>query len=88
VGLRFQPDADAPSLCFVSMCCTSAGHKAAVLAILREHAIQARDYYNPLQHLHPYFVANPKLVGSADPPVAEECLLADRLSAGPRRPGL
>jgi len=72
VGLRFQPNADASSLCFASVCHTSAGHKAAVLTILREYAIQARDYYNPVQHLHPYFVANPELIGSAHLPVTED----------------
>jgi dTDP-4-amino-4,6-dideoxygalactose transaminase len=64
-GLRFQPNADASSLCFASACCASADHKAAVLASLRQDAIQARDYYNPPQHLQPYFVANPELVRSA-----------------------
>jgi deferrochelatase/peroxidase EfeB len=69
-GLRLQPNADASSLCFASMCCTAADHNAAVHAILHEHAIQARDYYNSLQHQHPYFVAKPGLVGSADLDVA------------------
>jgi dTDP-4-amino-4,6-dideoxygalactose transaminase len=72
VGLRFQPNAEASSLGFASACCTSADHQAAVLASLREHAIQARDYYNPPQHLHPYFVANPELVESADLPVTQD----------------
>jgi dTDP-4-amino-4,6-dideoxygalactose transaminase len=72
VGLRFQPNADASSLCFASVCCTSADNKAAALAILREYAIQAREYRNPLRHLQPYFVANPELVGSADLPVTED----------------
>ena len=71
VGLRFQPNADASSLCFASACCTSADHRAAVLASLRKHAIQARDYYNPPLHLQPYFVANPQL-RSADLPVTED----------------
>ena len=71
VGLRFQPNADASSLCFASACCTSADHRAAVLASLRKHAIQARDYYNPPLHLQPYFEANPQL-GSADLPVTED----------------
>jgi dTDP-4-amino-4,6-dideoxygalactose transaminase len=72
VGLRFQPNAEASSLCFASACCTSADQKAAVLASLREHAIQARDYYNPPLHLHPYFVTNPELIGSADLPITED----------------
>jgi len=72
VGLRFQSNAEASSLCFGSVCCTSADHKAAVLASLREHAIQARDYYNPPQHLHPYFLANPELVKSAGMRVTED----------------
>jgi dTDP-4-amino-4,6-dideoxygalactose transaminase len=61
VGLRFEPNADASSLCFASACCTSADHKAAVLDSVRDHAIQARDYYNPPQHLHPDFMVNPEL---------------------------
>jgi hypothetical protein len=43
-----------------------------VLTIQRGHATQARDSYHPLQHLQPYFVANPELVGSADLPVTED----------------
>ncbi len=72
VALRFQHNGDASSLCSVSVCFTCADHEAAVLSILREHAIQARNYYNPLQHLHPYFVANPEPVESADLPVTED----------------
>nr|WP_231996351.1 DegT/DnrJ/EryC1/StrS family aminotransferase [Mycobacterium scrofulaceum] len=60
-GLQFQPNAEASSLCFASACCTSADHKAAVLASLTEYAIQARDYYNPPLHLQHYFLANPEL---------------------------
>jgi dTDP-4-amino-4,6-dideoxygalactose transaminase len=71
LGLRFQPNADAASLCFASTCCTSADHRAAVLASLSEHAIQARDYYNPPLHLQPYFQANPQR-GSAGLPVTED----------------
>jgi dTDP-4-amino-4,6-dideoxygalactose transaminase len=70
-GLRFQPNAHAASLCFVSACCTSADHRAAVLASLSEHAVQARDYYNPPLHLQQYFEANPQL-GSADLPVTDD----------------
>jgi hypothetical protein len=40
---RFQPNADASSLCFATMCCTAADHKAAVHAILHAHAIQVHD---------------------------------------------
>lgn len=40
--------------------------------MLRGHATQASDHCNPLQHLQPYFMANPTLVGSADLPVAED----------------
>ena len=32
----------------------------------------ARDYYNPAQHLEPYSVANPELLGSADMLIAED----------------
>lgn len=66
VGVRFQPNAEASSLCFASASCTSADHKAAVLASLREAAVQARDYYNPPLHLNEYFVTNSELVKSAD----------------------
>ena len=72
VGLRFQPDADASSLYFASVCRTSADHKAAALARLCEHAIQARDYYNPPQHLRPYLAAGPERAGAPGPPVAED----------------
>ena len=72
MGLRFQPNADASSQCFASTCCKSADHKAAVLASLRQDAIRAHDYYNPPQHLQPYFVANPELVRSADLTVTED----------------
>lgn len=71
-GLRFQPNAEVSSLCFASACCTSADHKREVLASLRTHAIQARDYYNPPQHLHPYFVANRQLSQSAELQVTED----------------
>lgn len=71
LGLRFQPNADAASLCFASTCCSSADHRAAVLASLSEHLVQARDYYNPPLHLQPYFKENPQL-GSADLPVTED----------------
>lgn len=65
-GVRFQDNANVASLCFASACCTSADHKAAVLGSLRRHAIEARDYYNPPQHRHPYFVTNAELVESTD----------------------
>jgi dTDP-4-amino-4,6-dideoxygalactose transaminase len=72
LGMRFEANAEASSLQCGSACCTSADHKAAVLASLHEHAIQARDYYNPPLHLHPYFVANPQLAASADLHVTED----------------
>lgn len=71
-GLRFQVDAEASSLCFASARCSSADHKASVLTSLRDNAVQARDYYNPPQHRHPYFVANPELTRSTSLPVTEE----------------
>lgn len=61
LGLQFQPNAEASSLCFASACCTSADQKSAVLASLSQHAIQARDYYNPPLHLQQYFVADTEL---------------------------
>lgn len=71
-GLRFQPNADASSLCFASVSCASADHKKRVLDSLGKHAIQARDYYNPPQHLHPYFAAHPHLAESTDLSVTED----------------
>lgn len=72
VGLRFQPNAEASSLQCGSACCPSADHSSAVLASLREHAIQARNYYNPPLHVHPYIVANKELTASAELPVTED----------------
>ena len=72
IGLRFQPNAEASSLCFASACCTSTEHKAAVLDSLREHAIQARDYYNPPLHVQPFLAANPDLAASAELFVTED----------------
>jgi len=72
VGMRFQTNARASSLQCGSACCRSADHKAAVLASLREHAVQARDYYNPPLHLQPYFVSNPELSVSAGLHVTED----------------
>nr|WP_242661336.1 DegT/DnrJ/EryC1/StrS family aminotransferase [Mycobacterium mantenii] len=69
--LQFQPNAEASSLCFASACCTSAEHKAKVLASLSAHAIQARDYYNPPLHQQKYFVADTEL-RSADLPATED----------------
>lgn len=72
LGVRFQPNADASSLCFTSVCCASADQKAAVLASLRSDSIRAHDYYNPPQHLQPCFAANRDLVRSADLAVTED----------------
>lgn len=71
-GLRFQPNADASSVCFASAMCDSAVQKAAVLASLRLDEIRAHDYYNPPQHRQPYFLANPQLVRSTDLACTEE----------------
>lgn len=65
-GLQFQPNADASSLCFASALSTSTEHKASVMRSLLENGIQARDYYNPPQHLHPYFEANREFSRSTD----------------------
>jgi dTDP-4-amino-4,6-dideoxygalactose transaminase len=66
IGLQFQPNADASSMCFASARCESADQKAAVLASLRLNAIRAHDYHNPPQHRQPFFLANTELVRSAD----------------------
>ncbi len=72
VDLRFQPNAEASSVCFASACCKSADHKAAVLSSLRHGAIRAHDYYNPPQHRQPYFLANPTLTRSTDLSATED----------------
>jgi hypothetical protein len=56
-GLRFQPDALASWLYFASVSCTSADHMAAAAPSLREHAIQARDFYQPPDRPRPYSAA-------------------------------
>jgi dTDP-4-amino-4,6-dideoxygalactose transaminase len=66
LDLQFQPNADASSLCFASACCISPDHKTSVLNSLQRNLIQARDYYNPPQHRHPYFDANQELTRSTD----------------------
>ncbi|QUR67327.1 DegT/DnrJ/EryC1/StrS family aminotransferase [Mycobacterium spongiae] len=71
-GLRFQPNAEVSALCFGSACTVSVDHRAAVLTSLRADAIEARDYYNPPQHRHPYLMANPELTASTDLPVTED----------------
>ncbi|WP_370482405.1 DegT/DnrJ/EryC1/StrS family aminotransferase [Mycobacterium sp. pUA109] len=71
-GVRFQPNADTSSLCFASVCCESADHKAAVLSSLHRDAIRAGDYYNPPQHLQRYFVTRPGFAASADLTVTED----------------
>lgn len=72
LGLRFHPNAEASSVWCGSVCCESAEQQGAVVASLREHAIQPRDYYNPPLHLHPYFVANSDWVATADLTVTED----------------
>jgi hypothetical protein len=54
---RLSADSSSPSC--GSAWCTSADHKAAVLASLCEHAIPARDYLNPPLHLHPILRGEP-----------------------------
>ena len=71
-GLRFHPNAEASSVWCASVCCESAEQQSAVVASLRAHAIQPRDYYNPPLHLHPYFVANREGFGAADLSVTED----------------
>lgn len=71
-NISFQPNAETSSLCFASICCSSPDHKRAVMARLRRHAIQSRDYYNPPQHRHPYFVKNAELVETADVAVTDD----------------
>lgn len=66
LDLQFQPNAEVSSLCFASIVCSSAIQKASMLASLQAFAVQARDYYNPPQHCHPYFQANPELTREAD----------------------
>lgn len=70
-GVQFQRNAEASSLCFVSACCATADQKAAVLTSLYEHAVQARDYYNPPLHRQRYFVSDSEL-RSADLSATED----------------
>lgn len=72
LGMQFQQNAEASALCFASACCESADQKHAVMASMRRYAIRARDYYNPPQHLHPYFVQNAELVASTELPVTAD----------------
>lgn len=72
LGLQFQSNAELSSVCFASICCESADHKTAVLDSLREDMIRAHDYYNPPQHLHPHFAANPDLVNLTDLAVTDD----------------
>lgn len=58
LGFRFQPNAEASSHFCFTMCCETAELKSAVLFNLERARVQARDYYNPPLHHHPYFVAN------------------------------
>lgn len=71
-GLRFQPNANASSLCMGSACCMSVEHREAVADSLRGHAVEFRTYYNPPQHRHPYFVGDPELVASCDLPATDD----------------
>lgn len=66
VGLRFQPNAETSSLCFASACCSTPDQKSSVMNSLCTSAVQARDYYNPPQHSHPYFLENIDLTRSSD----------------------
>jgi dTDP-4-amino-4,6-dideoxygalactose transaminase len=72
LGLQFHVNANASSVWCASVCCESTEQQAAVVASLRDHKIQPRDYYNPPLHLHPYFVANSELIGVADLTVTED----------------
>ncbi|RAU97840.1 hypothetical protein DQP58_06865 [Mycobacterium colombiense] len=73
VGLQFQPNAEASSLCFVSACCSSVEHKAKVLGSLQSYSIQARDYYNPPLHKQPYFMADSRLPPTELPVTEDIC---------------
>ncbi|OBK79201.1 DegT/DnrJ/EryC1/StrS family aminotransferase [Mycobacterium sp. 1274761.0] len=72
LDVRFQPNADVSSVCFASVCCTSANQKRAVLAALRRDSICAHDYYNPPQHMQPIFSADRHLVKSAELAITED----------------
>lgn len=64
--LEFQPNAESSSLCFASVRCTSAEQKSSIMNSLFASQVQARDYYNPPQHLHPLFEANRELSRNTD----------------------
>lgn len=55
LGFVFQPNAEASSCVCFTMCCLSPEQKTAVLLNLERCGVQARDYYNPPLHQHPYF---------------------------------
>lgn len=65
-GLQFQHNAASSSLCFASVTCVDTDHKQRVLSQLESDGVQARDYYNPPIHRHPYFADVPALTTSMD----------------------
>lgn len=71
-GIRFQPNAAASSLFCAAVCTESARHKRSVMQSLRARRIQAREYYNPSLHRHPYFLSNPEGWRMGDLPVTED----------------
>lgn len=57
-GFTFQPNAELSSHWCASICAESSAVKNSVMVNLELLGIQARDYYNPGLHLHPYFSQN------------------------------
>lgn len=72
LGLTFQPNAEESANQCANLCCTSPVQKKAVLESLLEHGVEARDYYNPPLHLHPYFLAYRHLPTTTDLPTTED----------------
>jgi dTDP-4-amino-4,6-dideoxygalactose transaminase len=72
LGLNFQPNADNSSHFCLSMCVDSVDKKAAALRSLSRRGIQARDYYNPPLHRHPYFFEDKEISAATELQVTED----------------
>jgi len=77
----FQVNAERSSLCFASLRCRSAAHKAAVLDELAAQRVDGRDYYNPPLHRQPYFADTPQGFAAVDLSTTED--LCERIVSVP-----
>lgn len=71
LGFAFQQNARSSSSQCANVCCTSPAQKISVLNALQGAGVEARDYYNPPLHLHPYFAAAPEFSALMDLSVTE-----------------